>query len=277
MPYASLMVYVDEGADPEARVALACDLALRFDARLIGISASLPDVPQIDPYAGGAMLGEMLGLFRDMAKADVQRAEAIFWKAAGAHADRCEWRGQIGFPLGMVGQAIRAADLLILGRLDPARGPQRSIDPGDALMALGRPVLIVPPAPARSPLGTTAVVAWKDCREAQRAVASALPMLQASDLTHVIEICAAEGMEYARARTADVADFLGRHDIVASAHVLQGDGGARASQILKYAADHQAGLIVAGGYGHARMREWVFGGVTHGLLGTAPVSLLLSH
>ena len=277
MSYASLMIYVDEGADAEARVALACDLAVRSDARLIGISASLPDVPQVDPYAGGAMLGEMLGLFRDMAEADVTRAEATFWKAVGAHADRCEWRGQVGFPSDVVGQAIRAADLLILGRLDPARGGNRSIDPGDALMAMGRPILIVPPAPARPLHGTTAVVAWKDCREAQRAVSSALPLLKASARTHVIEICPAEGMEDARARTADVADFLRRHNVQASGHVVQGDGGARSSQILKYAADHEAGLIVAGGYGHARMREWVFGGVTHGLLAATPVCLMLSH
>ena len=277
MPYASLMVYVDEGPDSEARIALACDLAIQADARLIGISASLPDVPQVDPYAGGAMLGEMLGLFRDMAEADVTRAEATFWKAVGTQAGRCEWRGQVGFPSDVVGQAIRAADLLILGRLDPVRGPHRSIDPGDALMSLGRPVLIVPPVPARPPQGTTALVAWKDCREAQRAVSSALPLLQAATLTHVIEISAAEGLNAARARTADVAEFLGRHGIQASAHVIQGDGGARSGQILKYAADHQAGLIVAGGYGHARMRVWVFGGVTHGLLAAAPVCLLLSH
>ena len=277
MPYASLMVYVDEGPESETRVALAGELAMQSDARLIGISGSLLDVPQVNPYAGGAMLGEMLGLFRDMAEADVARAEATFWKAVGTRAGRCEWRGQVGFPLDVVGQAMRAADLLIVGRLDPAREHHRSIDPGDALMSLGRPVLIVPPVPARPPLGTTAVVAWKDCREAQRAVSSALPLLQAAALTHVIEISAAEGLDAARARTADVADFLGRHDVQASAHVIQADGGARSSQILQYAADQQAGLIVAGGYGHARMREWVFGGVTHGLLAAAPVCLLLSH
>ena len=277
MTYSSLMVYVDQGAETEARVALACDLAGTFDARVIGISASLPDAPQVDPFAGGAMLGEMLGLFRDMAEADVSQAETTFWKAVGAHSARCEWRGRIGFPSDVVGQAMRAADLLILGRLDPARGPQRSIDPGDALMALGRPVLIVPPAPGRLPVGTAAVVAWKDCREAQRAVASALPMLRASALTHVIEICAEGGMDEAGSRTADVAAFLGRHGISASAQVLQGDGGARSSQILKFADAHQAGLIVAGGYGHARLREWVLGGVTHGLLGASPVCLLLSH
>lgn len=277
MTYASLMVYVDQGEETEARVALACDLADRFDARVIGISASQPDAPQVDPYAGGAMLGEMLGLFRDLAEADVKHAETLFWNAAGAHAGRCEWRGRIGFPSDVVGQEMRAADLLILGRLDPAQGPHRSIDTGDALMALGRPVLVVPPLPPGLPQGTAAVVAWKDCREAQRAVACALPMLKASALTHVIEICAAGGMEEARARTADVAAFLGRHGIIASAQVLQGDGGGRSSQILKFADDHQAGLIVAGGYGHARMREWVLGGVTHGLLGTSPVCLLLSH
>ena len=277
MTYASLMVYVDEGPESEARVKLACDLAMRFDARLIGISVSFPDAPQVDPYAGGAMLGEMLGLFRDAAEADVTRAEALFWAAAGSHADRCEWRGKIGFPADVLGQEIRAADLLILGRLSPTRGTQRSIDPGDAIMALGRPLLIVPPAPAQSPQGTAAVVAWKDCREAQRAVACALPMLKAAPLTHVIEICGLEDMEEARARTHDVAAYLERHGITASARVLQGDGGPRASQILKFAGDEQAGLVVAGGYGHARMREWVLGGVTHGLLGTSPICLMLSH
>lgn len=144
-------------------------------------------------------------------------------------------------------------------------------------MALGRPVLIVPPAPARPPHGTAAVVAWKDCREAQRAVASALPMLKAATLTHVIEVCSAGGIEEAKARTADVAEFLGCHGIVARSHAIQGDGGARSDQIVRCAHEHQAGLIVAGGYGHARLREWVLGGVTHGLLATAPVCLLLSH
>ncbi|MBB5746703.1 universal stress protein [Brevundimonas variabilis] len=277
MTYASLMVYVDEGPEAEARVKLACDLAVRFDARLIGISASYPDAPQVDPYAGGAMLGEMLGLFRDAAEADVKRTETLFWAAVGSHADRCEWRGRLGFPADVVGQDIRAADLLILGRLSPERGTHRSLDPGDAIMALGRPVLIVPPQPARSPLGTAAVVAWKDCREAQRAVASALPMLRAATLTHVIEICGSEATEEARGRTHDVAAYLERHGITASPRVLHGDGGPRARQIQTFAEDQHAGLVVAGGYGHARMREWVLGGVTHGLLGMSSVCLLLSH
>ncbi|WP_425981566.1 universal stress protein [Brevundimonas sp. TWP1-2-1b1] len=277
MRFASLLVYTDEGPEARTRIALAGEIAGLFKSHLIGIAASMPDVPQVDPYAGGAMLGETLGLFRDMAETDVGRARTLFWDVVGETADHAEWRGDVGYPSDLVVQALRAADLVILGRRDPARSPARSPDPADVLMAAGRPVLIAPPAIAIGPLGTPAVIAWKDCREAQRAVAAALPLLGASSIVHVIEVCTAEQAEDARDRVSDVAIFLGRHGIVASAQTVQGDGGPRSDQIVAFAEDHGAGLIVAGGYGHARLREWVMGGVTHGLLERSPVCLLLSH
>ena len=57
MRFASLLVYVDEGPEAIARVALACAIAGLSKAHVIGLAASMPDVPQIDPYAGGAMTG----------------------------------------------------------------------------------------------------------------------------------------------------------------------------------------------------------------------------
>lgn len=277
MRFASLLVYTDEGPEARTRIALAGEIAGLFKSHLIGIAASMPDVPQVDPYAGGAMLGETQGLFRDMAETDVSRARTLFWDVVGEIADHAEWRGDVGYPSDLVVQALRAADLVILGRRDPTRCPARSPDPADVLMAAGRPVLIVPPAIATGPLGTPAVIAWKDCREAPRAVAAALPLLGASSIVHVIEVCTAEQAEDARDRVSDVAIFLGRHGIVASAQTVQGDGGPRSDQIIAFAEHHGAGLIVAGGYGHARLREWVMGGVTHGLLERSPVCLLLSH
>lgn len=277
MRFASLLVYTDEGPEARARVALARSIAGLSKSHLIGIAASLPEVPQIDPYAGGAMLGEALALFRDIAEADVGRARKLFQDVVGDDADLAEWRGEVGYPSDLVVQALRAADLVILGRCDPARSPARSPDPADVLMAAGRPVLIVPPESPHGPIGTPAVIAWKDCREAQRAVAAALPLLAASSLVQIIEVCAAEQADDARRRVEDVAIFLGRHGVVASARTVNGDGGPRSDQIIGYAEDQGAGLIVAGGYGHARLREWVMGGVTHGLLDRAPVCLLLSH
>lgn len=277
MRFASLLVYVDEGPDARARVDLACAIAGLSGASVIGLAASMPDVPQVDPYAGGAMLGEMLGLFRDIAEADVSRAEALFRDVVNGYVDHAEWRGEVGYPSDLVVQALRASDIAVLGRRDPVRSPARSPDPADVLMAAGRAVLIVPPEIPRDPIGTPAVVAWKDCREAQRAVSSALPLLTASSIVHVIEVCAAEQADAARHRTEDVVAFLGRHGITASARVVNGDGRSRSDQILEFAEAEGAGLIVAGGYGHARLREWVMGGVTHGLLARSPVCLLLSH
>ena len=277
MRFASLLVYVDEGPGARARMALAREIAGLSRSHLIGIAASMPDVPQVDPYAGGAMLGETLGLFRDIAEAEVERARTLFRDVVGEDNDHAEWRGEVGYPSDLVVQTLRAADVVILGRRDPARAPARSPDPADVLMAAGRPVLIVPPEIFTSPVGSPAVIAWKDCREAQRAVTAALPLLAASSAVHLIEVCTAEQAEDARRRVEDVAVFLGRHGIVASARTVKGDGGPRSDQIIGFARDHGAGLIVAGGYGHARLREWVMGGVTHGLLERSPVCLLLSH
>ena len=277
MRFASLLVYVDEGVEARSRLDLAREIAGLSGARLIGVAGSMPDAPPVDPYAGGAMPGEMLGLFREIAEADVERARALFRDVVGGDSDQTEWRGEVGYPSDLVIQALRAADLAILGRGDPGRSPTRSLDPADVLMAAGRPVMVVPPLLSTGPIARPAVIAWKDCREARRAVAAALPLLASSSAVHVIEVCADAQADDARRRVDDVATFLGRHGLVASAETLKGDGGSRADQIIGFAEDHGAGLIVAGGYGHARLREWVMGGVTRGLLARSPVCLLLSH
>ena len=277
MRFASLLVYVDEGPGATARVALACVIAGLSKAHVIGLAASMPHSPQIDPDAAGAMMGEMLGLFRDIAEADVSRAQTLFWDAVGGYADHAEWRGEVGYPSDLVVQALRAADLAVLGRRDHVRSPARSPDPADVLMAAGRAILVVPPEIPEDPIGTPAVIAWKDCREAQRAVSSALPILAASSIVHVVEFCGEDQTDEARLRAEDVAVLLGRHGIVASAQIVNGDGRPRSDQIIEFAEEYGAGLIVAGGYGHARLREWVMGGVTHGLLDRSPVCLLLSH
>ena len=277
MNYASVMVYMDDRAVGERRLSLASEIAVRFDARVLGIMGSPAESPVIDAYTGGAMLGEMLSLVRDVAEADLKKAELAFWEGAGARAASFEWRGATGYPCEVVGHAMRAADLIILGRRDRETLSAHAIDPGDLLMIAGRPLLIAPPHPLRGPIGEPAVVAWTDSREAQRAVQGALPMLKAASRVDVIEIAAEDGFAAAQTRTVDVADFLGRYGIVAAGQAIRGDGSARSEQIIGFAEDCSAGLIVAGGYGHARLRQWVLGGVTHGLLANSPVCLILSH
>jgi len=276
MTYKTLLVAVDQGVDSDARVRLACDLAAGMDAHLIGVCGVAVTAPVMDdPYTGGAMLGEAWTLFRDLAEAEVRAALTRFHELVGSRRQRTEWRGLLGLPADIVVHEARAADLVILGRRS-SRAPTRSVDPADVLMAIGRPVLVVPPLPDRDPTGWPAVIAWKDSREAQRAVAAALPLLRHASSVHVVEVCG-DGAEAAMTRTVDVVAWLGRHGISAEAHVIAPERTTVAQAIIGFAGSRGAGLIVSGGYGHARLREWALGGVTHDLLASAPVSVLLSH
>lgn len=277
MSYRSLLVAVDTAADGDARLALACDLALGMDAHLIGVcGVAMNEPPIADPYMGGAMIGESFTLFRDMAAGEVQAAKDRFEARVGPRCERREWRGGLGMPADLIVQAACAADLVMLGRRG-SRSPDHTADPADVLMAVGRPVLVVPPELARPPVGTPAVIAWKNSREAQRATAAALPLLHQASAVHVFTCCEPGGRDKALAQLAEVVAWLGRHGIAADAVAeVAGPVGA-ANDVLAFAEARGAGLIVAGGYGHSRLREWALGGVTRELLASAPVCVLLSH
>lgn len=273
----TLMVHADEGPDSDFRISLACELAKVFEAHLIGVSGSAPVPPPMgDPYLGGGVLGEALTLYRDLAERNVTRAEARFRAIIQGRVAASEWRGHIGFPAELMIAQSRAADLLILGRRTD-RAPFYAPDPADVLMAVGRPVLVVPPNPPRTPVERPAVIAWSESREARRAVAAALPMLQQTPIAHVLEVSEDEDAADVRSRLGDVVGWLERHGIAADSTVRARGDDSCGDAILGFAAEKSAGLIVAGGYGHARLREWALGGVTRTLLERSPVCLLLSH
>ena len=81
----------------------------------------------------------------------------------------------------------------------------------------------------------------------------------------------------AKKNLADVANYLVSHRVVVAAEIWRRARGPAATELLNFVRDENADLIVAGGYGHSRLGEWIFGGVTHELLGSSPVCCLLSH
>ena len=136
---------------------------------------------------------------------------------------------------------------------------------------------MVPPGVAALE-GRRVLVAWKDTREARRAVADALPLLSRAEEVLVVEAAPeAEERGQALRRADDVAALLAGHGATARGEALEPGGGAVADDLLLAAGRHGADLVVAGGYGHARLREWAFGGVTRDLLARCPVCCLLSH
>jgi nucleotide-binding universal stress UspA family protein len=277
MEYASLMVYVDDIDSANARIELACDIADLFDAGLIGISGSIPDVPAIDPYTGGAMLGEAWTQEQQIAGEEVKRAEARFRSIAGTRRSHMAWRGAMGYPAELVARESKATDLIVVGREALRPAPRHAADPGDVLMAAGRPVLVVPPELPQKQILSHVIVAWKDSREARRAVFDSLPLLCKAGQITVLGI--GEGADEATNRRSvdDVANFIRLHGANAASLLLAEGDQSPAHQLLECAQTKGAGLIVLGGYGHARVREWVFGGVTRSMLKTSPICCLFSH
>jgi len=155
-------------------------------------------------------------------------------------------------------------------------GTSRAINVADLIMRAGRPVLVVPPNVNKLALDW-ALVAWKDTREARRAIADALPLLQSAGQVRIVEMVE-ETADWAaaRLRLADVVAWLGTHGVRAQA-APEITNPNDPDQLGSIATEQGADLVVAGAYGHSRMREWVLGGVTCSLLQGQQRCSLVSH
>jgi nucleotide-binding universal stress UspA family protein len=276
MDYKTVMVSLALDRPNDACLAVAGDLAERFEARVIGIAAS--DLRPPLYFADG---GAAQKLFDEEAAAIQRRLselEAEFHAGVEKRAKSLEWRSAQALPVPYVLQQARRADILVVGaRSETLVDPCAAADPSALLMQAGRPIIVVPPALEWLDFRSV-VVAWKDVREARRAVFDALPILaRAQDVT-VVEIPEQGGAARADAlqSVADVASWLLGHGIIASTVVPDSAAGVT-EQLNRISADVGAGAVIAGAYGHSRLSEWILGGVTRQLVNPSNRCSLLSH
>jgi nucleotide-binding universal stress UspA family protein len=273
MGYSTMMVQLDLEQSNDARLKIAGELAEQFDAKLIGIAAREP----YRAYAADFLWAQsLLDQQRASIEKELAETEERFRSAMGKRVRAIEWRGALAAPTDYVTREARAADLVIVGsvREDGLLDPLRQFDPGDLLMQVGRPVFVVPPE-AESLRLKSALVAWKDTREARRAVLDAIPLLKRVKEVNVLEIVEDETERAAaRHRVDDVAAWLGGHGIAAFSVVTHARGEV---DLLDAIWNEGADIVVAGAYGHTRLREWVLGGVTRNLLTRTRRCSLLAH
>ena len=277
MTWSSLIVYVDDEPDNIQRIEQAAALAKAHGAHLIGVSACAPETPMADAYGAGILLGEVLTAQHERAESALKGAEQRFREIATKAGLSCEWRADVGDPTCLLVKHARAADVLIVGRDSANASGWRAPIPSDLAMRAGRSVLIVPPNPARSVAGAPVLLAWTDSRESRLAAVAAIPLLREAESVRVLELCDPEDMDGARLRAADVAAWLKRHGVKAEAEARAHDDRSAGRRLLDCAVEMKAGVIVSGAWGHARMRQWIFGGVTQTLITESPVALLLAH
>lgn len=276
MTYATLMVHLELGESNAGLLRVAGDLAERFQAAVIGIATCQPIQMAL---SDGYVTGEVIGQDVEEIEREITAAEAEFRAALAPRADRLEWRSAITFtPLyDYLAHEARSADLIItkVDKNTSIFDSSRHVNMGDLVLQAGRPVLVIPTTANCLDLDSV-VLGWKETPEARRAARDALPMLREAGRVTIVEIAAEAELAAAKARLEDVAAWLKRHGIVAECAAVAAVGD-NAGQFDAIAQEQEADLIVAGAYGHSRLRELVLGGVTRDLLLTAGRCVLVSH
>lgn len=151
----------------------------------------------------------------------------------------------------------------------------RRVGIADLVMQAGRPVLIVPYNREEINLNHV-VVGWKGTRESRRAIADALPLMKLAGKVTVMAITPDSELSRIKDHFSDVINWLERHGIRAKAEAVatEGEDSRRVSELAR---EKGADLIVAGAYGHSRVREWVLGGVTKDVWLDSDRCVLVSH
>jgi nucleotide-binding universal stress UspA family protein len=266
----------------------ALALARRFGAHLdflhVQLDAAAMAMAMTTDGGGPAMLGglvERLDEEADRREARAKDGFDAFCRSEGlAQRDApsieagpsVAWRREVGFEPDWVTEYGRVADLIVAGRPQEDEGfVPETIEA--ALLDSGRPLLI-PGGSAMAALPETVVIAWKPTREAAHAVTAAMPLLAMAKEVVILTVAEDE----ADASTADsrLMAALGWHGLSVSAQHLP-PGAAGAPDTLLAAARERKALVVMGGYGHGRLRQWIFGGFTRRVLTAAEVPVLIAH
>jgi nucleotide-binding universal stress UspA family protein len=274
----SILLHLDASPRSAARLRLARELAVLYEARVTALYAVTPGLYDL-PFAMAEGSAEMLTVLRQLDADRRRSARALFDRSGSSAAPSMPWRELDNEPLipGVVRHAFYN-DLLVLGQHDAEDTAALDI-PADfipsVLIGSGRPALVIPYADICTTLATTVLIAWKPTRESARAVTAALPYLQRARQIHLTcELGTGSGAGQAR----DIEAYLRSHDVQAPlrlhAPVLDDAPG---EGLLSLAADTSADLLVMGCYGHSRARELVLGGASRTVLKSMTLPVLMAH
>ena len=276
MSYKTILVHINPGKRCSVRVDVAIRLAQQHDAHLVALHAIAPFEPP--GYVVAERGPAIIEAQKAVAAKELARSEGEFnQRVSAAGFSNVEFRSAVDDLVDAMTLHARYADLVVIGQTDASENSHVPADfPARLVLAAGRPVLILPSAGSFPSVGKRILVAWNPSREATRAVTDAIPLLQLADKVHVMAVNPRRG-EHGRVPGADIGLYLARHGVRVE---VKTDNGAEidvGNELLSRAADLDADLIVMGGYGHTRLREWVLGGATRTILKSMTAPVLMSH
>ncbi len=254
---------------------MAIPLAQAHGASLAGVHV----VPAVVVYADAtvSMSTEFILAQQTAFQEDAKAIEQAFLARAEPAGIEFEWRdGQAGDEPTMRAAAAccNTADLVIAAQYQDTIPAAAGYSPDELALRTGRPVLIVPASGEIKAPGRRVLVAWNGSREASRATFDSLSLLQPGAELRLVAVDSPRG----DATMPPIVRALSRHGLQPiPASITRSEGRSVSEEILKFAAEFGADLLVLGCYGHSRLRETVFGGATTRILRDMTIPVLMAH
>jgi nucleotide-binding universal stress UspA family protein len=280
MTIKNILVYVDGSPGSGTALKGAVRIASDFDAKLTGFYV-IPDFAIVAAVPEAAMMSEqLLADMRENAEKKAVAAETLFREASKTLGEKSDWVCEDGALSGTRDAAAALAfysDLTVIGQYDDETPTENDASlPQDLVVDSGRPLILLPKTADMAGFGNHVMIAWKESREAARAVSDALPFLSGAKTVTVMTVAKQDKTE--GADLGKIKQFLGEHGIKATVDsVTAKDGESTSAAMFAHAHRSGADMLVAGAYSHSRWREGLFGGVTKSIFNSISIPTLLSH
>jgi len=262
---------------PDVAGPYAVSIAEAFGAHVAGVAFSYE--PIIPPTVMGSIPASLIDSQRTENEKAASDAIAKFDEAArraGVSAETRVLSASLGGAADRFGAIARRFDLSVVGQANPDRAAPEELIVEGALFTSGRPVVVVPYIQKAALKLDRVMVCWDASRNAARAIADAMPLLKQAKAIDVV-IVASERVKSDEIPGADIGQHLARYGLNVDVKRIVSPDTDVANTILSHAADTGADFIVMGGYGHSRIREFILGGATRGLLQSMTIPTLMSH
>jgi nucleotide-binding universal stress UspA family protein len=275
----NLLVHLPSERPLRPVIDCAISLAAGHGAHLDAVAIGYESVSVGLVADGGTAVAAVMEIERERALERANAAIAVFEAEARRAGISFDTRALSGIPAEAaetLTAMARLADMTIVLQPEPPRSSFDNHVPQELLFYSGGPVLMVPYI-HKGPFDASLVgIAWDRSQLAARAVRDAMPFLTAAKIVTVIAVNEDRDAP-GEASSKQLAAQLARRGIHTRIDRLTSEASNIHNAILSTAADNSIGLLVMGGYGHSRLREWVLGGVTQGIFESMTIPTLMSH
>ncbi|CAN5263634.1 universal stress protein [soil metagenome] len=256
----------------------AISIAETFEAHLAGVAfadgAGIP--PYMMPDFPSDILASIVAESETAARAAVERFEEAARRGAISVEHRLVTQSDLGPPDAFSSMA-RRFDLSVVMQSDEDKGVNNDVLIEAALFNSGRPVLIVPYIQKDGLKLDRVVCGWDGSSAAARAINDALPFLKKAKVVEIFIVANEKTRDKREILGVEIGNHLARHGLKVEVESVPASDIAVADVILSHISDSSANMVVMGGYGHSRLREFVLGGATRGILSSMTVPVLMSH